>query len=444
VMFLLSCERSTKPEEENPVPEQLSLSVSPESGAWFPDDVIEVVCSEADARIYFNIGFADPDTNHVLYSGPILLSSLLWWPHSEVTINFRAFKDGFLPSETITRTYTYSLENTVAQPVISTGGNYPDAGTEITITCATPDARIYYTINGNPPYEYSALYTQPLVLNHSGPKNIQARAYKEGMNPSPLTWFYCFLTHPLQPMQLVEGGTFDNGTSNITLSSFYIDQYEVSQKDYYDVMATYFTVPIEIKANYPVYYVSWLNAIEYCNRRSILDGLQPCYSLSPGPSNPDYWPPGWSQDPNSLSAISCNWSNSGYRLPTEMEWMFAAKGGILGKGYNYSGHDSISVVAWYNSNSGYSVHPVGTRAANELGIYDLSGNLWEWCWDIFGPYPAGNQTDPHGSENGSTRVLRGGSFYSDAASCLSSSRYSYDPMYYQATSIGFRCVRKAF
>ena len=223
---------------------------------------------------------------------------------------------------------------------------------------------------------------------------------------------------------LVEGGTFNNGTSDVTISSFYIDKYELTQASYQAVMGTN---PSSFggNPNRPVERVSWFNAIEYCNRRSIQEGLTPCYSYLTYGTNPDNWPAGWNTKDKNHTNVSCNWSANGYRLPTEMEWMFAAKGGNQSQGYTYSGSNTIGDVAWYGSNSGSTTHTVGTKAANELGIYDLSGNVWEWCWDVY---------------SGSYRVHRGGCWYSGDNICTVSYRLaSYATGSY--SGVGFRCVR---
>lgn len=239
---------------------------------------------------------------------------------------------------------------------------------------------------------------------------------------------------------LVEGGTFNNGTSDVTVSSFYIDKYELTLAGYQAVMGSNPESGYGDGSNYPVYYVSWFNAIEYCNRRSLQEGLTPCYSYSSYGTNPDSWPSGWNSWYSNHTNVNCNWSANGYRLPTEMEWMFAAKGGNQSQGYTYSGSNTIGDVAWYNSNSSLTTHTVGTKAANELDTFDMSGNVGEWCWDIYGTYPGGSQTDPHGATSGSSRVRRGGSWFDDANGCTVSNRG-----YYWATSsydnIGFRCVR---
>ena len=215
---------------------------------------------------------------------------------------------------------------------------------------------------------------------------------------------------------LVEGGTFHNGTSYVTISSFYIDKYELTQSEYQAVMGNNPSRFTSV-TNGPMERVTWFNAIEYCNRRSMQEGLTPCYSYGSSGTNPDSWPSGWNTNRDNHTNVACSWTADGYRLPTEMEWMFAARGGNQSQGYTYSGSNNIDAVAWYWDNSGNTTHTVGTKAANELGIYDMSGNVWEWCWDIYGSYPGGAQTDPHGATSGSGRVGRGGCWLSNAYGC---------------------------
>ena len=116
-----------------------------------------------------------------------------------------------------------------------------------------------------------------------------------------------------------------------------------------------------------------------------------------------------------------------FRLPTEAEWEFAARGGNKSKGYQYSGSNNLDDVAWYWDTSDETTHPVKTKKSNELGIYDMSGNVWEWCQDWFGDYSSGVQTNPTGPTTGSDRVFRGGSWYGSAFSCRSSLRYNSSP-----------------
>ena len=172
----------------------------------------------------------------------------------------------------------------------------------------------------------------------------------------------------------------------------------------------------------PVIEVTWYGATEYCNWLSREEGLTPVYRISD----------------NSLRA---NWSADGYRLPTEAEWEYAARGGKKSRGHKYSGSNTVGEVAWYDDNSGGKTHPVGDKRANELGLYDMSGNVWEWCWDWDGDYSGGSQTDPRGPSGGSDRVRRGGGWDGDAEDLRSASRDNYAPSR-SDDNLGFRPLRR--
>jgi formylglycine-generating enzyme required for sulfatase activity len=232
----------------------------------------------------------------------------------------------------------------------------------------------------------------------------------------------------------VKGGTFTMGSPaseagreadegpqhQVTVSGFYMGKYEVTQKEWRDVMGNN---PSDFKGNdLPVEQVSWFDAVEYCNRRSVMEGLEPAYTISG-------------------HTVTWNRNANGYRLPTEAEWEYAAKGG--GKDnpvFIYSGSNSVDAVAWYSSNSGGRTHPVGTKQANSLGLYDMSGNVWEWCWDWYGGYSSGSQTDPLGAATGSTRVVRGGA-WSSGVMALRSARRGWTTPSYRYWYNGFRLVR---
>ena len=232
-------------------------------------------------------------------------------------------------------------------------------------------------------------------------------------------------------MVFVEGGTFqmgsDNGKSDekpmheVTVGSFMIGKYEVTQELWRSVMKS---SPSNFRGNTrPVERVSWYDAVEFCNKLSEKEGLQKAYS-------------------GNESSISCDFNANGYRLPTEAEWEYAARGGRKDRGFKYSGNDDIDEVAWYTSNSGGQTNEVGKKQPNELGIYDMTGNVWEWCWDWASDryYSSGGQTNPIGPNSGSSRVLRGGSWGDFAEHCRTATReyggpascYSYN---------GFRLVR---
>jgi formylglycine-generating enzyme required for sulfatase activity len=128
-------------------------------------------------------------------------------------------------------------------------------------------------------------------------------------------------------------------------------------------------------------------------------------------------------------------------LPTEAQWEYAAKGGNGSPGnYTYSGSNDIDEVAWYESNSGHMTHEVGKKKANGLGLYDMSGNVWEWCWDWYDSYSNASQTDPVGPVLGAYRVIRGGSWGYSAGYVRSAYRFHICPSYW-FIDVGFRVVR---
>ncbi|MDP3115259.1 MAG: formylglycine-generating enzyme family protein, partial [Candidatus Cloacimonadaceae bacterium] len=241
-------------------------------------------------------------------------------------------------------------------------------------------------------------------------------------------------------MIFVQGDSFKMGSNDgesdekpvhqVTVSSFYSGKYEVTQKEWRDVMGTnpsYFEGD-----NLPVEQVSWYDAIDYCNKRSLKEGLKPCYSIG-GNTKPSSW---------SSGTIACDWTANGFRLPTEAEWEYAARGGNRSKGYKYSGSNDINTVAWYNGNSGSRTKDVGTKTANELGIYDMTGNVWEWCWDWYDEeyYGKSPSSDPRGASSGDYRVLRGGSWATGDVGCRVAIRF-LGPGLGRNDGLGFRVFR---
>lgn len=203
----------------------------------------------------------------------------------------------------------------------------------------------------------------------------------------------------------VDGGTFtmratseqgsdadsdEKPTHRVTLSGYYIGETEVTQALWQAVMGTSVSDQRDkankewslrgVGNNYPMYYISWDECQEFILKLNALTGKS-------------------------------------FRLPTEAEWEFAARGGNQSQGYKYSGSNTLGDVAWYGDNSGNETHPVKTKSSNELGIYDMSGNICEWCADWYGSYNSSSQTNPTGAASGSRRVSRGGSWVDNARGC---------------------------
>ena len=211
-----------------------------------------------------------------------------------------------------------------------------------------------------------------------------------------------YVIQPIEPEMIwVEGGTFTIGCTDgdctsdgreepahqVTVSGFYIGKYEITQKEWKSVMGSN-----------PSYFKGDNLPVEYLSYNKIQQFIQ------------------------TINAAT----DKNYRLPTEAEWEYAARGGKQSKGYKYSGSDSIDLVAWYDENSDDKTHPVGTKEPNELGIYDMSGNVWEFCSDWYGAYVNTSQINPIGPETGNQRVVRGGSYW-DIHSSRVSSRTSWLP-----------------
>jgi formylglycine-generating enzyme required for sulfatase activity len=316
-------------------------------------------------------------------------------------------------------------EEQVSRPVIN-----PAAGTyynpiDVVITSSTLGTTILYTTDGSEPNPNSQIYTGPIEVSQT--TILKAKAYRTGMKDSVITTasYTIETTPPANDFVFVQGGTIypTDGiyTAGLTVSDFYIEKYELTNAEWVAVMGS------RNSENYPQSGVSWYGAIEYCNRRSLKDGLTPCYSYLTYGTNPDDWPSGWDTSLLNSMNVTCEFNANGYRLPTDAEWEYAARGGLRTHGYTYSGSNVLNEVGWYDGNSGYICHPVGQLAPNELGLYDMSGNLIEWC---------GSQIDGYG------RVVRGGDFIYYDYTCS----VSYQIDYYTISDfsfVGFRICRNS-
>jgi len=248
-----------------------------------------------------------------------------------------------------------------------------------------------------------------------------------------------------------EPNRFDNETQHsVTLSGFSMSKYQVTQAQWTAVMgktivelqalATSSTTDYGRGDNYPVYYVSWYDAIVFCNKLSLLEGLEPVYSIS-GKTNPSDWGNIPTSSNSTWDAVVMNKKN-GYRLPTEAEWEYACRAGTT-KAYN-TGDTISNNTGWYSNNSGSKTHEVGLKSANAWGLHDMHGNVYELCWDWYNSsyYSSSPANDPTGAVTGSYRVSRGGYWNSNGQSLRSAERNSNNPTY-RNYSIGIRLVRSS-
>ncbi|MFA7231407.1 MAG: formylglycine-generating enzyme family protein [Victivallaceae bacterium] len=237
-------------------------------------------------------------------------------------------------------------------------------------------------------------------------------------------------------MVLIPGGTFVMGSKTgladekdvhqVKVSSFYMDVNEVTQESYQQVTGMNPSKFRDRKG--PVERVRWTDAALYCNARSIKEGLQPCY-------NPATW--------------KCDFSKNGYRLPTEAEWEYACRANSSSDYYFDGEAAQLGRYGWFRNNSDEKVHPAGKKKPNAFGLYDMYGNVNEWCNDFYAAdYYLKSLTDnPRGPAAGSKRVLRGGSWSDRAKNCRSARRFSDAPTTADICqgydTYGFRCVRNA-
>jgi len=213
----------------------------------------------------------------------------------------------------------------------------------------------------------------------------------------------------------IQGGAFPDGRK---LSDFAIGKFAVTMEEWQVVrewgVANGFEMAVGRSGGmtHPVTEVSWCDVVKWCNAKSQMEGLKVAYTIASSPYRK-----------GDSNEVSCDWKSGGYRLPVEAEWEWAARGGVKSCGSTYAGGDDLGAVGWFDENSGGMAHPVGQKAPNELGLFDMSGNVKEWCWDW---YP-----------NTVNRVLRGGGWSEIPIFCCLSHRSGSMPASGYKT-IGFR------
>ena len=343
---------------------------------------------------------------------PQLISQLLIGQH-QVRLSKQGYAD-YNGSFTVREGETASVSTTLSN------------ATTITISCTNPSASLFIdgvaqgTANGQKQTSFGSHQVRLVAEGwryYTGTINVteQQRTFSLPMEEIVQSQRTITVGNVQFTMIRVDGGTFKMGATSeqgsevsynekpvhqVSLLPYYIGETEVTQKLWQAVLGKN---PSSFKGDrLPVEKVSWKDCQNFIEKLNKKTGLQ-------------------------------------FRLPTEAEWEYAARGGKKSQGYKYSGSNNLGDVAWYSDNSSSSTHDVKRKQPNELGIYDMSGNVWEWCQDWYGSYNAGSQTNPTGASSGSLRVLRGGGWCSDAGNCRVANRFNYAPDY-RYSFLGLRLV----
>ena len=275
----------------------------------------------------------------------------------------------------------------------------------------------------------SACEQKPSASGGTAPPAAPTKAVSATPAPTPST-----STAPATALVPIPAGKFlmgdkdevDAPVHEVAVSAFLMDKHLVTQDQFQKLMGSN---PSRWKGGQnPVEQLRWSDAVKFCNKRSEAEGLRPCYD----------WP-----------TLKCDFTAAGYRLPTEAEWEYACRAGTTTAYFFGASPAKLGEFAWFDKNAGGKPHPVGQKQPNPWGLFDMAGNVWQWCHDFYGVeyYATSPKQDPAGPPDGKNKVLRGGAWRFSADNCRSGYRYNENPgsadVCFGYDIYGFRCVRRA-
>ena len=369
--------------------------------------------TEATAKSYEGFSVNPFEQKTILSNGSTTVK--IYYTRNVYTVTFNA--NGGILSENSSQIVKYNGKSTEPTEPIKEGHLFQGWYT----------SEDYGTTFNDTTYDFEKKITENITL-HAKWWNSSSFVYVKGAT----------IQDGIKGSGYTESKIFVDG-KNVSIQSFYMSDHEVTQGEYIAIMGTWTdegTTDVDYGVGdlYPAYSVSWFDTLVYCNERSMKENLTPCYTIN-GSTDPN----AWGEVPDSETHrnfttwfnATCDFQANGYRLPTSAEWEYAARGGneLTGFQYQYSGSDDIDKVAWYKVNSNNMTHKVKTKQPNELGLYDMSGNVWEWIWDI--------STDATNHRH--TR----GTGYDREDQSIYISYHGQTLAYGMHSSIGFRLVRTA-